>query len=135
MFSLKDLEKKKHVPKGTSIKPGSYYAEVIDVLDSDKYVDGTAFLVRYRLYQKDGTFAGNFEELFFNSTSNRRTLELAELMEKLCIEDADDLIGITVEVVIRFRVASYGKTFPSIISRTPISPSSTSLSSSAEEAP
>lgn len=132
MFTLKDLEKRSKVIPGTSIHPGSYHAEIIDVTDSDKYVNDTAFIIKYRLYKEDGTDAGNFQELFFNNTSNPRTLELAKLMELLGIESADDLVGKTIGVSIKYRVTAYGKSLPSIVSRTPLPTSSAPPSSSDE---
>lgn len=118
MISLKDLKKKANSP--ASIKPGVYHAEVIEVAEDEKYVDGTAFIVKYKLYDVDGNLRGDFKETFHNNTNNARTAELAEFMEEIGVEMVDDLIGITMRVDIKYRITSYGKSLPSIISRTPI---------------
>ena len=131
MFSLNDFKKKNSSP--SSIKAGVYHATVIEVYDNDKYVDGSAFIVRYKLCNADGSYVGEFQETFFNSTSNPRTLELADLMDKLGVETADDLVGKTFLVEIRFRITSYGKSLPSIVSRTPLSSFATPPSSSSME--
>lgn len=133
MFSLNDLKKK--TSSTSSIKAGVYHATVIEVSDNEKYVDGSAFIVRYQLSDVDGGFVGEFKETFFNSTSNPRTLELAELMDKLGLESADELVSKTFLVEIRFRITNFGKSLPSIVKRSPL-PLTTPLSSvTAEETP
>ncbi len=118
MISIKEMKKKAN--SISSIKPGAYHAEVIEVAEDEKYVDGTAFIVKYKLYDVDGNYRGDFKETFYNNTHNVRTLELAEFMEELGVEIVDALVGVTMRVDIKYRITSYGKSLPSIISRTPI---------------
>ena len=133
MFSLDDLKKKTN--STASIKAGQYHATVIEVADNNKYVAGTAFIVKYALYSVDGCFVGEFQETFYNTTCNPRTLELAELMDQLGLETADDLVGKTYLVEIRFRITSFGKSLPSIVKRSPLPPTSPLSSVTAEETP
>lgn len=133
MLCLNDLKKKSRFT--SSIKAGVYHATVIEVTDNDKYVAGSAFIVKYQLSDVNGGCVGEFQETFFNSTSNPRTLELAELMDKLGVETADDLVGKTFLVEIRFRITSYGKSLPSIVKRSPIPQATTPSSVTAEDTP
>ena len=118
MIELRNLKKKAKTT--ASIKPGTYLAEVTAVTDDTKYVDGAAFIVKYKLLSTEGQLVGDFRETFYNSMSNSRTAALAEFMEELGVETVDDLVGEIMEVEIRYRVTNYGKSLPSIISRTPI---------------
>ena len=120
MFTIKKLKKSPNPTK--RIKAGTYHATVTAVFDDEKYVAGDAFVLMYTLQCPDGTDAGEFRETFFNLKANTRTKELVALVEKLGINDVDDLIGLRFEVEIRYRVTSHGASLPSIISRIPISP-------------
>lgn len=130
MISIKEMKKKAN--SISSIKPGAYHAEVIEVAEDEKYVDGTAFIVKYKLYDGDGNLRGDFRETFYNNTNNARTRELAEFMEKIGVDEVDDLIGVKMSVEIKFRITSYGKSLPSIISRTPLSPPSSDQAEGAQ---
>lgn len=132
MFRLSDI-----TPPKTSrptIKPGTYSAQVCDIVNSEKYVDGDAFIVKYKLYDIKGEYVTDFRETFLNTTENARTMELVKLMEELCVESADDLIDQIVRVEIRYRVTDYGGRLPSIVKRTPILPPSPPPSNSSQEA-
>ena len=119
MFKISDIQKKTTTaPRDT--RPGIYAAEVIAIEDNEKYVDGAAFIVRYRLSSLDGTHIGMFEETFLNNNQNRRTQDLVCLMQQLEIDDANDLAGVTIQVEIRYRITPSGYRLPSIVSRAPL---------------
>lgn len=118
MIELRSLKKKAKTT--ASIKPGTYLAEVTEVADDTKYVDGAAFIVKYKLLSTEGQLVGDFRETFYNSMSNSRTAALAEFMDELGVKTVDELVGVTMRIEIRYRVTNYGKSLPSIVSRTPI---------------
>jgi hypothetical protein len=77
--------------------------------------------------------AGLFEETFLNNSKNRRTQELVLLMQQLQIDEADDLVGVTIQIEIKYRVTDSGARFPSIIARTPLPPPTLEPSIPSEE--
>ena len=131
MFKISDIKKTTNT---RYTRPGTYLAEVIAVEDNNKYVDSGAFIVQYRLLSLDGECVGVFEETFLNNAQNRRTQELVLLMQQLQIDDANDLVGVTIQVAIKYRVTDSGARFPSIVTRTPLPPPS-APPATAEEAP
>ena len=123
MFKLSDAKKKTHSAHDT--RPGTYLAEVTAIEDSEKYIDGDAFIVKYNLSSLNGEYVGMFEETFLNNTQNRRTQELVQLMQQFQLDDVNDLVGVTIKVEIKYRVTDSGARFPSIVTRTPLPPPAT----------
>lgn len=130
MFTLASIKKK---PSPCDTRPGTYLAEITAIVNNDKYFDGSAFIIKYRLFGLDGECAGLFEETFLNNSKNRRTQELVLLMQQLQIDEADDLVGVTIQVEIKYRVTDSGARFPSIIARTPLPPPTLEPSIPSEE--
>lgn len=133
MFKLSDIKKKTTHSRDT--RPGTYLAEVTAVVDNNKYFDGSAFIIKYRLFDLDGECVGVFEETFLNNIQNRRTQDLALLMQQLQIDDANNLVGVTIQVEIKYRITDNGARFPSIITRMPLPPPTLEPSIPSEEAP
>jgi hypothetical protein len=131
MFSSKDFKPKK-TPSG-HVQAGTYRAEIVDILDNPKYVEGDAFIIKYQLSKNDNSFVADFEETFFNTLSNARTRALATLMKKFGIDTVEGLIGKRITVDIRFKVGDHGNKLPTIISREPLSEDSVSSSSPCNE--
>ena len=118
MFQIKKSKPQKNT--ASHVKPGSYLAEIVSVVDNDKYVDGDAFIIKYNLFDHDGKKVAPFEETFFNYSRYSRTQNLIELLEQLDLKTVDELIGKVIEVEIRYRVTDYNSSLPSIISRFPL---------------
>lgn len=134
MFKLSDIQKQTTTTTRDT-RPGIYAAEVIAIEDSEKYVDGDAFIVQYRLSGLDGKHVGMFEETFFNNNQNRRTQDLVRLMQQIQIDDANDLVGVTIQVEIKYRITPSGYRLPSIVARTPLPPLTSLPPVPSEEAP
>jgi hypothetical protein len=131
MFKLSET---KTFSSGTRyIRPGTYLAEITKVADSEKYFNGDAFVVNYQLYSLDNQTVGEFAETFFNNTANRRTQDLAKLMTALGIDDANDLVGVTIRVNIKYRVTESGYRLPSIDTREVLPESSATIDDVSDE--
>ena len=131
MFKLRETEELQSTPQG--IRPGTYLAEVVAVIDSENYAPGDAFIVSYKLYDISGQYVGDFQETFLNNTRNPRTMDLANLMRQLGADDVEKLIGQTILVSIKYRVTDRGYRFPSIESRSPQPPLPVPPSTTSEE--
>lgn len=111
------LNNKKLTPtKKTSLRPGRYPSVAKEVIWSPGYEEGTAFTIRYQLTLPSGAKV-EYEELFFNSTKNKRTDAFDSYLKKNGIKDLVDFVGCQEEVVITMKNDGY-KAFPSITDRT-----------------
>ena len=118
MFQIKDYKSKKST--ASCVMPGSYLAEIVNIVDNNKYVDGDAFIIKYNLLDRDGKIVAPFEETFLNYTKYPRTKSLLELLKQMELKTVDELVGKVIEVEIRYRVTDYSTSLPSIVSRVPL---------------
>lgn len=111
------LNNKKLTPtKKTTLRAGRYPSVVKEVLWSPGYEEGSAFTIRYQLTLPSGAKV-EYDELFFNSTKNKRTDAFDSYLKKNGIKDLDDFVGCQEEVLITMKNDGY-KAFPSITDRT-----------------
>ena len=107
MYVIKPSNKKRS-SRPSTIQPGTYTADAISITFYDKYADDEAFRIIYILTDEDGN-QFDYSEVFFNDTSNVRTMQFVEYCDEAGISRLSnglpDIVGHPERVVLKLRTS------------------------------